>query len=211
MPRHVVQQGECIASIAARYATTPQALLDRSANERLRDARPNPHVLAPGDVVDVPEASAREVDFRSGGTVRYKARVPKTHVHLALRDEAGNAAANKRCEVVLPGAREPLATQTDGDGKLEVAIAVHHMAATLRVWLSDEGDPLEIPLHIGHLDPIDRASGVGGRLHNLGYAVGAGGEGLAEAVRAFQRAEGLTDTGVADDTTRARLVERHGT
>lgn len=199
-----------MASIAARYGVGMEALLDREGNRALVDTRGSAHILLPGDIVDVPEQPARHADFSSGGTRRFRAHVPKTKLRLALHDHEGNAAANKRFELHLPGARRPIEGTTDGDGKLDVEVPVTHRTGTLLLWLDGE-EPLKLPLLIGHLDPKDEASGVRHRLTNLRYDVGDGASGLAVAVRAFQAAESLPVTGVVDDATRDRLVERHGT
>lgn len=210
MPRHIVHSGECAASIGARYGLSAAELMDREANHALRDARGNHHVLAPGDVLDVPEREARKISFTRGGTARYTARVPKTHLRMKFVTPTGEAAANKRCEVSVPGASEPIAATTDGDGVLDVEMTVTHTRATVKLFLSGD-DFLEIPVLVGHLDPHTDDSGARQRLANLGYATGAGPTALAAAVRRFQRAEELSETGVLDDGTRARLRERHGT
>lgn len=209
MPRHVVRQGECAASVAARYGLSATALLDRDANHGLRDARANPHVLAPGDVLDVPEPAVRQLAFSPGGTKRYTASVPRTNLRLKLTTPTGEAAANKRFQVELPGAKSPIEGTTDGDGVLDVPIGVNYTSATILLFLGEE-DPIRLPVRIGHLDPEHLDSGVAGRLRNLGYSVGEGSEALAQGVRAFQRRESLPESGVVDEDTRARLVERHG-
>lgn len=210
MPRHVVREGECAASIGARHGLSAHALMNRDGNSALRDARPNHHVLAPGDVVDVPDAVERRIAFTHGGTARYKARVPKAHVRLRLLLPSGDPAANKRFEVAVPGARAPITGTSDGDGVVDVEVAVLHTHATLRLQLG-ERDWLEIPVHIGHMDPDALESGVRARLANLGHAPGQGADALADAVRRFQIGEELPVTGVVDDETRARLLERSGT
>jgi hypothetical protein len=210
MPTHVVRQGECAASIAARFGLTAETLMDREGNRALRDARDNVHVLSPGDVLDVPPPAERRIPFSSGGTARYKARVPKTHLRLKLVLPNGDAAANEPFEVSVPGGREPIAGTTDGEGVLDVEMAVTHTRAVVRVF-RDGDHAVEVPVLVGHLDPVGEASGVRGRLANLGYAVGEGPDALSAAVRAFQRHEELVESGTVDDETRARLVERHGT
>lgn len=199
-----------MASIAAQYGLGLAALLERAGNRALADTRGSAHTLLPGDIVDVPEEPARHASFSSGGTRRFRAHVPKAKLRLALHDHQGNAASNKRFELHLPGARRPIEGTTDSDGKLDVEVPVTHRSGKLLLWIA-EGDPLELPLLIGHLDPKDESSGVRHRLSNLRYDVGDGDSGLTAAVRAFQDAESLPVTGTVDDATRERLVERHGT
>lgn len=183
--------------------------MDRAANHALRDARPNPHVLAPGDVLDVPDPDEQQIAFSPGGRQRFQSVVPKTHLRLRLALANGAPAANKRFELELPGAAHPLRGSTDGDGVLDAQIGVLHTSAMVLLFL--DGDwPVRIPVRLGYLDPIDRPTGIAARLRNLGYDVGEGSQALAEAVRTFQREASLPVTGAVDDATRTQLVDRHG-
>ncbi|MFO0550729.1 MAG: peptidoglycan-binding domain-containing protein [Polyangiaceae bacterium] len=181
----------------------------RQENKALAQARPNANVLAPGDVVDVPEQTRQPVSFSPGGTAKYRVRVQKTHVRLKLVQPDGKAIANKRFEVVSSGAKRPVEGRTDGDGVLDALVSVHQTHAQVRVFV-DGDEPLEFPVLIGHLDPISEPTGVAGRLRNLGYSVAIGVEGLAAAVAAFQRDQGLPETGQVDDATREALEQHHG-
>src|SRR5436305_39757 len=50
MTVHVVQQGECLSSIAHAYGLPDwKHLHDHAANKELKNNRPNPNILAPGD------------------------------------------------------------------------------------------------------------------------------------------------------------------
>ena len=72
----------------------------------------------------------------------------------------------------------------------------------------------EIPLRIGHLDPVEERSGQQARLANLGYYRG-GDEPIDEdeflsAVEEFQCEHKLTVDGKCGPLTQAKLVSVHG-
>jgi hypothetical protein len=102
---------------------------------------------------------------------------------------------------------------TDGDGRLEQAIPSGARRGELRMEPGTEREAV-YTLDLGGLDPIDTPSGLADRLNNLGYG---GGERptaltaqLREALRAFQQDQELRVTGDADDETKAKLQELHG-
>lgn len=107
---------------------------------------------------------------------------------------------------------ESVEGQTDPDGVLQAEIPLNAHQATLRiagrVWT----------VAIGHLNPMDEvgddASGVQGRLRNLGYDVGAIDGALGPrtraAIRAFQERNSLAVDGECTPALIAKLKEIHG-
>jgi peptidoglycan hydrolase-like protein with peptidoglycan-binding domain len=72
----------------------------------------------------------------------------------------------------------------------------------------------QVPIRIGHLDPINELNGVLGRLNNLGFDAGSPaaymGNFTREAIKKFQMVEELVPNGEIDGATLGRLLERHG-
>src|SRR5215813_1534190 len=66
MPSHIVQQGECISSIAFAAGFLPETLWDLPENADLKSLRKDLNILHPGDVVEVPELRLREEDRPTG-------------------------------------------------------------------------------------------------------------------------------------------------
>lgn len=103
--------------------------------------------------------------------------------------------------------------KTDSDGRIECAIPPGAQGGCLII---EPGTPNEatIPLHLGHLDPLSELSGVKQRLANLGFDCGDRDNTetpeLGTALRVFQEKQGLPVTGEADQTTRDKLRELHG-
>jgi N-acetylmuramoyl-L-alanine amidase len=69
-------------------------------------------------------------------------------------------------------------------------------------------------LELGGMDPISSATGVQGRLNNLGFYCGPVdgiiGPHTRGAISEFQASQNLTVTGQMDDDTRKALVRVHG-
>jgi hypothetical protein len=201
---HVVEQGECLSSIAARYGGLSwQDLHDHPDNAELKKSRPNPNVLAPGDEVTLPDPGpAKWVGATVERRHRFLVKLPKVKLRVRIVDRTGKALGGKRFSLSV-GARDVDGTTTS-DGLVEAEVRATESSARLRVWLHDDG-PDALPtidrqLSIGDIDPIDSTSGVQGRLHNLGYRCPLSNE-IADdlddptlvAVRSFRAKNGLPD------------------
>ena len=88
--------------------------------------------------------------------------------------------------------------KTDANGKLETRIPSRARRGRLLVGKPEVQE--EYVLDLGHIDPIEEASGVEERLRNLGFA----------SLDEFQKKQHLEVTGEADDTTLARLRSEYG-
>lgn len=212
---HRVQQGECLESIAHRYGLMDwRVIFDHPENEGLREMGRDPHVLAPGDEVTVPDKEEREDEVPTGAEHTFRVELPRVMLRLHLHGRDGEPLAGKRYELTVAG-RLASGTTAD-DGLLEEAVPPDATSGTLRVFASAD-DPergTDIELAIGHLDPVDHEEGARARLRNLGYLVRSsaddeGGASLAKAVRRFQKQHDLDPTGELDDATWDMLRETH--
>ena len=99
--------------------------------------------------------------------------------------------------------------QTGGDGKVEIGIPPN--ARKGKITFQSTGRVFD--LDIGNLDPINKISGVQGRLRNLGFYHGPiDGElsdELKKALREFQERHKIKVTGEIDKTTRDALKKRY--
>ena len=194
MPRYTVKQGDCIESIAAEFGVAWEKLWNHPENTDLRDARQDPNVLMPGDIVFV----EKEMRLAACATDR---------LHRFERDTCLSTLVLVLKEFDQPRADEPYTLcvegsivngTTDGNGKLETRIPSR--ARRGRLLLGKPEVQEEYRLDFGHIDPIQEASGIQGRLRNLGFAT------LDE----FQKKQHLDVTGEADDATLARLNSEYG-
>lgn len=202
MKRHRVQQGECVLSLAAAYGLPWETLWNHPDNAELRAARQDPSVLAPGDVIALPDKEQK----REQGATEQRHRFRKKGAAAKVRIQV------KRDDV--PRADEPYTLdidgrvekgRTDGEGMVEMRIPPRAEQGRLEIG---EGDTREVHFfRLGTVDPVDTESGARGRLRCLGYDDG---QSFEELLREFQHVEELSASGRLDEATKARLVERFG-
>jgi len=204
---HIVGPGECIASIAARYGTTVDALWNAADNRELRERRESPHLLMSGDVVRVPSVDIAGTSVSSGGTHSHRAQVSMVTLRLALLDPNLETATRegppepvplRDCAFRLVVGRHVVEGTTDGEGLVEAQVPARATVAQL-VLAPNTDDERQLRLSIGYLDPIDERSGALQRLHNLGWKGHPDDE--RATIEAFQLARGLEPSGELDPTT----------
>lgn len=210
---HVVRQGDCFSKIAKQYGFADyKALYDHPANAELKKKRPNPNVLKPGDRIQIPDRTPKEVGVEAGKMHSFKVKIARKALRIVLEGHDGEPLAGVAYELDA-GEEEPRKGSTDGGGKLEELVPADLPTATLTV------EDRVLVLNLGHLDPLAEAkegdmSGVQGRLKNLGYdpgpADGKWGPRTRAALAVFQADHGLEISGELDDGTLAKLEEAHG-
>ena len=208
---HVVKQGEWLGLIATRYGfSDTKEILNFERNKRLKDTRPNPNELLPGDEVWIPGGRKEiEVQTKLVKDKVWKASIdlgPDETLELIIRDANDKPLANTDYVIRLGAFEKP--GKTDGKGKLK---------ETLSTALLDIEQPKlviagqTLPLAIGHLDPADSLSGAQGRLRNLGYYEGdVDGElnpGTRDALFDFQSDNKLPADGLPTPQTLKKLDE----
>ncbi|HEX9982744.1 MAG TPA: peptidoglycan-binding domain-containing protein [Thermoanaerobaculia bacterium] len=200
---YTVQEGDCIASIAFAHDFFPDTIWNADENSELRAVRPSGNVLLPGDVVVIPDKTAKAVGCATGQRHVFRRKGVPEQFRLRLLDEGTPRAG---VEYVFAVDGHELAGKTDDDGKIEQWIPPGAQEATLVV------DGEEYAFQLGRLAPAVDDGGVIARLTNLGYLAidEPSPEELQTAVRAFQRAAALEVTGVVDDATRQALLTAHG-
>src|SRR5262245_20645443 len=88
--RHTVQRGERLTAIAYRYGFKDHAAIyEHPDNSDLKQSRPNPNVLAAGDVWVIPDREPRELDLAVDRSHRVKVHRPKKELRIAFKDAAG--------------------------------------------------------------------------------------------------------------------------
>jgi len=211
---HVVEQGETMLTIAARYGVRAwRTIFDDPANAALKKKRKDPQVLYPGDQVTIPDGPADDgvavhLDQR---TELVRRRRDRQRLALTLSNVDWSPMAN--VEYTLSFASGELRGTTDAEGFLAAELPLNVDELQLEVG------GIVFELRMGHLNPLEQTddggiSGCQGRLVNLGYfdgeIDGKSSPELQRAIRRFQLQHDLPRTGRLDDATRAKLAEKHG-
>lgn len=208
---HVVQQGECIGSIAAKYGLLPETLWAFKANQELRDARKDEYVLLPGDRVAIPEKLPKNVRVESGGRHVFLRKGIPLHLRIELGDEQAKPYANQPFVLEGEGCHEEGASSDAGLIEAWVPTELKH--ATLSFPQLDDD---VITIEIGAMTPVGTIEGIQARLNNLGYFCGPVSNVLDPptilALDRFRAAQGLTpqDDNALDQPTLERLLLVHG-
>jgi hypothetical protein len=218
--KYVIKQGECLSSLAGAFGLRSwKDLYDHPDNTELMEKRPNPNVLAPGDVVVVPVSATEKKTLlcATGNAYLFIIEVPKVKLRILLQDWKGEPYGDKKFEVTIEGRRFP--GRTDGEGLIDIPIPADAQSGRLKVWLDeDDDDPspsIDRDLDIGHVDPPSYVTGLQARLHNLGHRCEVNGnldEDTLAAVRAFRAKAGLEeveDDALIDDELRYNLLKLH--
>jgi hypothetical protein len=204
--RHVVQQGDCIASIAFEHGFFPDTIWMHHENDELRKARLDPNVLLPGDEVFVPDKRVDVVKRATDARHVFRRRgVPEVLRIQLLRH--GKPRKHTSYSLEIDGVVEQGMTDDDGVVGASIPPAARRGVLTL----TDTGESFDLDL--GGLDPVTELTGVQGRLRNLGLyrgpIDGVLGAQTERALRRFQELEpDLEPSGALDDATRDALERR---
>jgi hypothetical protein len=208
MRPYVIAQGDYLSQLAARFGFDATTVWGHPANRELAALRRNPDMLLPGDVLQIPEPRAgASLSVQAQTTNRFRARVPRVTVAVVFRDH-GRPIANARYEI--RGVTFPPGT-SNGDGKVEVRVPV--TIREFEVYFPEQRRSFLVC--VGHMDPLDEQSGLRQRLQHLGHmplwlSAADGSDAFTRAIRKYQRAAGLPETGIADEATRAQMKVDHG-
>jgi hypothetical protein len=219
---YVVRTGEYLTAIASQCGSTVDDILADPNNADLKKLRANPEILAPTDIVYLPQAEPTWHALPVGSTTTFTAPdAPTVTLNVVLLGQDGQAIANKPVTTDPVVSESPLTT--DGSGLLTFPITID--VDTIDV--SVDGTCLRFRLRVGNLDPVDTDTGLASRLRHLGHlgdedshviqrswlrelGLGANDAGIALGVASFQAANGRDVTGDADDDVRGAIHDAHG-
>jgi hypothetical protein len=216
---HIVRRGECLSSIAHRYGFASwRSLYEHPDNAALRERRPDPNVLHPGDRVHIPDRTEGEASAPTERRHAFVTRRESVRLRLVLRNRWGDPLGGYAYRLSLPGG--DVEGTTDDDGRLDVPVPPDVDGAVLVVRPAQadgedgaDGGHYTWRLRLGDLDPLDEVSGVQARLANLGFDPGPidgiAGPRTRGALMDFQVKQGIRPTGEVCDATRKALGELH--
>jgi len=207
MLKYTVGQGDCISSLAKRFGFPAKTLWDHPSNQTLKQARKNPNILKPGDVVCIPDKTLKEESRPTDQHHCFRKTSETAQLQLRLLDE-GKPRAGESYTLYIDGI--DVQGQSDSEGWIRQPIQPDAKEARLLL----NGGAEQHVLKLGHLDPVDSVSGVQARLRNLGYYGGPAddqmGQELVVALKAFQRNNKLKETGQIDASTQSALKSAYG-
>lgn len=204
MSTYVVQQGDHLSGIAKSFGFEDfHTIWEHPSNAALKAKRNNPHVIFPGDQLFIPDKRPKTESVATTKVHRFRFLAAPLKLRIAVRDFDDQPITQTPCQLEVEGAVYNLTT--DGKGLIEHAVPKTAKMGKLKIPKLD----LELPVKIGHLDPVDENTGQRGRLANLGYDLGDDSQ-LRYAVEEFQCDHGLTVSGELDGATRSKLRDLHG-
>lgn len=207
-----VQMGDCLSNIAFQKGFAPDTIWQDGGNAELRAQRKSLHILLPADQLTIPKKRRRDISIAAGQrAILQLVAVPEI---LRMRFLTYTQKPRAGVEYLLQITRadgEPVADrkgQTDADGFLEEPIPPNAISG--EVWLGTGVNREEIPIQLGHVNPIDDVRGTQSRLMDLNYLTdedeaGELGEKTRAALKTFQFEHALPITGERDDATLAKL------
>lgn len=168
--KHVVKSGESLSRIAAVNGFgNIHTILDHPENAKLKDERPNPDVLFPGDEVFIPEREDKIEKADTGKLHIFSLEQPVVFLRLRPKDLDGKLLKkDTECLLSTGSSEDEVPIKPDADGIIERLVSPTLPEAELRV----PDRKMKVDVLIGELDPIVTLSGQRARLNNLGYFAG---------------------------------------
>jgi len=208
---HTVVQGEYLSYIAAQYGFTNYLKIwNHPQNAALKALRKNAEVLHPGDKVFIPEREAGKEKAGTGQKHKFVLQATPLKLKLVIKDVNNRPVAGQPCTLTLDGNVFDLTTNDSGE--IEKEIPNTTKKGRLVVKSDSAGINIDVPLLIGHIDPVEEKSGQVARLENLGYSTDDGNDDklYKRAVEEFQRDNGLTVDGICGPVTQNKLKQVFG-
>lgn len=194
---HIVEEGECIETIASMHGFFPDTLWDLQENAELRELRGSMNLLVPGDEVHVPDLSEQVFDVATEAKHRFKRKGVPSEFTITYEDEEGEPLANIAYTTIIDGEFGPKGT-TDAKGTIKFPVSPEAEKLTLRLETEIEWAK-ENEFELSALQPVDTIKGVQSRLKSLGFFTGdldgKSSSELKDAVRAFEGAQEMKVTG----------------
>jgi hypothetical protein len=206
---YIVQEGDCIDSIAFSTGHLWQTIWNHPNNATLKASRVSRNILLPGDQLFIPPIDTASFDRPTDATHKFvlQGTACKIRIQPLL---TGQPRANEEYRLVIDGHIVRTGT-SDGEGWIEVTVPPNAVEGKLTFG----ADPLQpaYRLDFGGMDPITETKGLQKRLRNLGFRCDVTGQmdgPTATALAMFQKGEDLEATGNPDRNTLDKLKKRCG-
>lgn len=195
---HVVEPGEHLSSIAARFGFRSfRTIFEHPDNAELKKKRSNPNVLQPGDAIVIPDIAPKEEPAATGRVNPFVAAGNVVGLNVRVEKIGGVAMADRQTTAAMAerdgtgvALDPPQHGQTDAKGKVAIVISAVTAEGELTLTAKEKLDlsDTRFRMIVGGLNPaMDDStgdvpldpktgkpdlSGVRARLTNLGYFAG---------------------------------------
>lgn len=206
--RYVIEQGDCVSSVAEKFGFFSATVWDYAGNSELRKLRKDPNILYPGDILVIPPKEIKEYVCETGKKHTFIKKAEKTKFSLRLLQE-GKPRSGVSFILSIGSFKEK--GKTDSDGFVNAEIPSNATRGKLSILHKDEIVE-EYEIELGHLDPLDEIAGIQKRLKNLGFECDESGEldkRTNASIAAFRSKHNLQGEGI-DEQFVAKLKEIHG-
>jgi N-acetylmuramoyl-L-alanine amidase len=205
--KHTIKDGDSITSIAETYGLFEETLWMHADNASLRDMRPNKNILAPGDIVVIPDKEIHQETCAAETKHKFRRKGVPAKFRVQLF-EMGVPRDEQSYRFDIDGTIHE--GKTDGNGVLEETVSPSASKGVLIIGPDEE----KMEFLFGTLHPADTSKGFAQRLANLGLYhgdldVAADNAILITTIKSFQAKYELTVNGEMDDATTDKLIEVH--
>lgn len=201
---HTVKQGENFNLIAKQHNIADWRDIYRHAgNAELRQKRPNPNILQPGDQVVIPDLIRPKITVRSGAHHKFVLTGSNQKLQLRIVDHANKPLGGVKTVLTIDGAPKTMTTDKSGQLQVELTKAdIQEVALDIYLKPDDKVPSHLFLLKLSHLNPPDTLAGLQARLNSLGHDCGVVdgvfGAKTKAGIESFQRAKNMPVTGKAD-------------
>jgi len=216
---YTVKQGDHLSGIASRYGFSDyNTIWNDPQNADLKAKRQNPNVLYPGDQLYIPDKGTKDYSKPTDQKHNFKVNTPPLKLRIKLDRFYSKPLANTPCDLSIGGNLVKVTSDANGIVEQTIPKTVQDGTLTVHQQITVKGQSVpndfDVPIKIGHLDPVEEISGQLGRLSNLGYyrhdLEPLDDPEFVSAVEEFQCDNGLTVDGDCGPQTQAKLKEIHG-
>lgn len=215
---HIVEKCEHISELAERFGFSSfRTIWDHPDNAELKQKRrDNPHILAPGDRVVIPDREEKEETRGTDSQHVFQVSIDPIELRVRLLD-LNDKPIQGPCFLEAGGNINLM--RESGDTFIS-AEPIPPDLKQAKMNFPQDKDKREVALRIGCLEPIDTPSGQRDRLNNLGYFAGfsrmtddeiRNNPQFIWAVEEFQCDNGIKpQKPVCDQKTQDKLEKVHG-
>jgi hypothetical protein len=133
--KHVVVTGDCFSSLATKFGFVDyHGIYDEAANAALKQRRPNPNALLPGDEVQVPEKKKKNQPAQTGAKYNFVVQAKKVKLRLLVLDSHNKPLEGKPFVLSATGGVSKTGASLPG-GFVELAIDPQVTAGSLTLDL----------------------------------------------------------------------------